>query len=69
MTPRWERMLGEFTGKVLMWLGKRAYRRGDTHEYGHIVLALRAGDTGPGHVEPCLLDEAFDLYQEGKWRD
>lgn len=44
-TPPIDRAVAYVTGKALVWLGKRAHRRGDMHEYHHALAALQAGNS------------------------
>lgn len=45
MTPLIDRVIGAVNGRVLVWLGKRAYDRGDNHEFLHCLAALRFGNS------------------------
>lgn len=47
---RIERWIGEMTGEILLWLGKRAHDRGDLHEFEHIRQALIWGNSN--HESP-----------------
>jgi hypothetical protein len=44
-TPLIDRVIGKVNGRVLGWLGKRAYDRGDKHEYLHCLAAVRFGNS------------------------
>lgn len=43
--PRLDRIVAHFVGRALVWLGKRAFDRGDLVNYNAALAALRGGDT------------------------
>jgi hypothetical protein len=43
--PLVDRAGAKAVGKTLVWLGKRALRRGDFHQFNHIYVAVMAGNT------------------------
>ena len=47
--------VGQFAGRLLVWLGKRAFDRGDFHEYDHVRAALVAGNSEHREGESCRL--------------
>ena len=50
-----ERMCGWLAGRLLLVAARRANERGATHEFSHIMAAVRAGNTGPGsHNHGCV---------------
>ena len=55
---RLDLVLAHITGKALVLLGKRAYNRGDIHEYRHMVAALTNGNSSHcGDLVLCTLDQ------------
>lgn len=58
--PWWERKVGGWTGSVLAILAKRALKRGDTHEFNHLLQAVIWGNSSHSERWPCRLDEVRD---------
>lgn len=48
---RTERIVGNATGRALLWLGKRACDRRDWHEANHCLAALAVGASD--HKDEC----------------
>lgn len=48
--PWWERKIGDWSGNLLAWLGRRAWDRGDVHEFEHLRQALIHGNSN--HEDP-----------------
>lgn len=49
-----ERWVGNMTGEILVWLGKRAWDRGDVHEFEHLRRALIWGNSNHENPKwPC----------------
>lgn len=53
--PWLDRTLGNQLGRLLAWLGKRALRRGDRHEFNHILAAVLAGNSQHCTPQECTL--------------
>lgn len=56
-TPWLDRVLGDAIGPVLVWLGRRAKRRGDRHEFNHILSAVLHGNSDRCTPDRCTLQE------------
>ena len=54
-TPWLDRTLGDRIGALLVWLGKRAIRRGDRHEFNHLLAAVLVGNSDHCAPENCTL--------------
>jgi hypothetical protein len=53
-----EHVIGRLVGSVIVWLARRAYYRGDLHEYNHMEEALKAGNSSPcSNGLPCSLKQ------------
>lgn len=59
--PLLDRAVGWLTGKAIVWYGKRAFDRGDTHEYQHCIAALIHGNSDHSKT-PCTLRETASVY-------
>lgn len=46
--------LGRLSGAVLVWLAKRALKRGDVHEFNHCSAVIAVGNTDGDHFN-CQL--------------
>lgn len=69
--PYAEFYLGRLMGAGLVWLGKRALRRGDVHEFNHCSAVLAVGNTDGDHFDcqlnglaPLTPDEALRAIKE-----
>lgn len=49
--PMLDRLVGRLVGKVLVWMARRAYARGDRHAFDHVRAAVAAGNSAPCHGE------------------
>lgn len=53
--PYVEFYLGRLCGAVLVWLGKRALKRRDLHEFNHCSASIASGNSAGDHID-CPLN-------------
>lgn len=58
-----ETFLGWLSGRIIVWLHKKAMKRGDFHEANHCMAAIVAGNS-THNLWPCNLPDTATMRPE-----